>query len=91
MGVRPRTEVGVSDRIVLSCPACGERTVLLGREDEWYREGSDRSSRCACGRGVRLAHRVGDQFWTCRPCITGRAEAVPIVSYTHPLWAWGPP
>ena len=62
MGGRRRTEVGVSDRIVLRCPAGGERTVLLGREDEWYREGSGRSFRCACGSGVRLVHRVGDQF-----------------------------
>ena len=62
MGVRRRTEVGVSDRIVLRCPACGERTVLLGREDDWSRYGSGRSFRCACGLGVRLAHRVGEEF-----------------------------
>jgi hypothetical protein len=62
MGVRRRAEVGVADRIVLRCPACGDRTVLLGREDDWYRDGSGRSFRCACGLGVRLAHRVGDQF-----------------------------
>ena len=62
MGVRRRTEVGVSDRISLSCPACGEKTVLLGREDDWYGEGSGRSFRCACGSGVRLAHRIGDRF-----------------------------
>jgi hypothetical protein len=36
--------------------------VLLGREVDWYRDGSGRSFRCACGLGVRLAHRVGEEF-----------------------------
>ena len=36
--------------------------MLLGREDNWYREGSGRSFRCACGLGVRLAHRLGEEF-----------------------------
>lgn len=60
--MRRSTEVRVSDRIVLRCPACGERTILLGREDDWYREGSGQSFRCACGSGVRLAHRLGEEF-----------------------------
>jgi hypothetical protein len=89
MGVRRGTEVGVSDRVVLRCPARGERTILLGREDDWYREGSDRSFRCACGSRVRPAHRVGDQFLDLPGLPRRGAEAGPIVSYTHPPMGLG--
>ena len=54
-------EVGVSDRIVLRCPRCGERTILLGRENDWY-SGERRAFVCACGSGLGLAHRIGEEF-----------------------------
>ena len=60
--MRRSAEVGMSDRIVLRCPECGELTMLLVRKNDWYREGSGRSSRCACGAGVRLAHHLGEKF-----------------------------
>jgi len=89
--VRLSTEIGGSDRLVLRCPACGERTILLGRGDDWYREGSGRSYRCACGSGVRLAHRVGEECWTCRGCPPGGLRRTPSCPILTPLWAWGPP
>jgi hypothetical protein len=36
--------------------------MLLVRKNDCYREGSGPSSRCACGAGVRLAHRLGEEF-----------------------------
>ncbi len=51
------SELELSDRIVLGCEACGERVVLLGREDDWYSEGR-RSFTCECGAKLTLADRV---------------------------------
>ena len=47
-------EVEVSGRVVLSCRACGERTILLGRPGDWHRQGRE-SFGCECGREVTLA------------------------------------
>ena len=44
-----------SERIVLEC-ICGERLVLLGREDDWYSEGRA-VFECECGAKLTLAHR----------------------------------
>lgn len=53
------SELELSDRIVLRCGACGERVVLLGREDDWYSEGRS-SFACGCGAKLTLADRVGE-------------------------------
>jgi hypothetical protein len=54
--VRRFSEVKPSGRIVLGCK-CGERLVLLGREDDWYAE--ERSTfECECGKKLTLADRV---------------------------------
>ncbi len=51
------SELELSDRIVLGCEACGERVVLLGREDDWHSEGRS-SFACECGAQLTLADRV---------------------------------
>ncbi len=43
-----------SERIVLEC-RCGERLVLLGREEDWYSEGRA-VFECDCGGELTLAH-----------------------------------
>jgi hypothetical protein len=50
-------EVEASGRVVLSCPGCAERVVLLGRPGDWHREGRE-TFRCECGREVKLADRI---------------------------------
>ena len=50
-------EVEVSGRVVLSCRACGESTILLGRPGDWHRQGRETFG-CECGREVTLADRV---------------------------------
>lgn len=50
--------VDTSERIILKCGGCGERLILLGLEEDWYREGRT-SFRCGgCGRDVTLASRI---------------------------------
>ena len=57
-------EIGTSGRVVLACRSCGERTVLLGRTSDWYREGRVAFA-CGggdggrCERNLTLADRVG--------------------------------
>jgi hypothetical protein len=51
----------LSDRIVLGCRSCGERVVLLGREDDWYSEGRTAFA-CECGARLTLADRVGEDL-----------------------------
>ena len=52
-------ELEASGRVVLACRGCGERLLLLGREDDWYGEGR-LAFRCAgCGGEVRFADRAG--------------------------------
>jgi hypothetical protein len=53
-------EIEASGRVVLACGSCGERTVLLGRTGDWYREGRETFSCSGCGRGLTLADRVGE-------------------------------
>ena len=50
------SEIEASGRIVLEC-VCGERLVLLGREDDWYAEGRDAFA-CECGRELTLSDRM---------------------------------
>jgi hypothetical protein len=56
MEMRRALEIEPSQRIVLEC-GCGERLVLLGREDDWYAEGRG-TFECECGREITLANRV---------------------------------
>ena len=61
------SELDLSERIVLGCEACGERVVLLGREDEWYSEGRSFFA-CQCGAKLALADRIGQmEFSVIRP------------------------
>ena len=54
-------ELEASGRVVLACRGCGERLLLLGREDDWYGEGRP-AFRCAgCGEELTLADRVGEE------------------------------
>jgi hypothetical protein len=48
-----------SERIVLECK-CGERLILLGREDDWYSEGRA-VFECHCGDKLTLAHRFYEE------------------------------
>jgi hypothetical protein len=54
--MRRSLEIEASERIVLGC-GCGERLVLLGREDDWYAEGRS-TFECECGEELTLAERV---------------------------------
>jgi hypothetical protein len=54
--MRRAWEIEASERIVLEC-GCGERLVLLGREDDWYAEGRG-AFECGCGEELSLADRV---------------------------------
>ena len=57
--MRSCSELEVSGRIVLGCATCGERIVLLGREDDWHSEGRTAFA-CECGTRLTLADRVGE-------------------------------
>jgi hypothetical protein len=53
------TEVDVSGRLELACADCGEMTLLLGRERDWYEPGGDGRPRSfVCGGRLTLANRV---------------------------------
>ena len=52
-------EIEASGRMILACRWCGERTVLLGRTDDWYREGREAFA-CECGKELTLADRAGE-------------------------------
>ena len=56
--MRRCSELEVSGRIVLGCGSCGERVVLLGREDDWLSEGRTIFA-CECGARLTFADRVG--------------------------------
>ncbi len=54
-------EIETSGCVVLACRSCGERTVLIGRASDWYREGRVAFA-CGgggCERNLTLADRVG--------------------------------
>jgi hypothetical protein len=58
--MRRCSELEVSGRIVLGCGSCGERVVLLGREDDWHSEGRTVFA-CECGARLTLADRLGEE------------------------------
>jgi hypothetical protein len=58
--MRRCSELGVSGRIVLGCGSCGERVVLLGREDDWHSEGRTVFA-CECGARLTLADRLEEE------------------------------
>ena len=89
--MRRSTEVGVSDRIVLRCPAWGERTVLLRREEDWYGRGATIASGVRAGRGYAWRTALGTDSWTCRGCLAVGLRRTPSCFILTPLWAWGPP
>ena len=58
---RPERFVPSSGRITLECE-CGERLVLLGREDDWYLEGHP-VFECECGEWLTITNNrcVGEE------------------------------
>ncbi len=64
-------ELEVSEHIVLECGACGERVVLLGREDDWHSEGRSAFA-CGCGARVTLADRIEEGHLTVSKLMRGR-------------------
>ena len=50
-----------SSRIVLEC-GCGERLVLLGRDDDWYSH-ERLTLRCVCGEQLTLTNRLNESIW----------------------------
>lgn len=58
---KPQSEhsVDFSGYIMLECQ-CGERLVLLGREEDWYSEGRT-VFECWCGRMLTLADRLDEE------------------------------
>lgn len=55
------TSVSCSDRVLLECRRCGERLVLLGLEEDWYKEGRTAFSCGGCEGRVTLADRVEEE------------------------------
>ncbi len=56
-------EIEASGRVVLACRGCGERLLLLGREDDWAGEGR-LAFRCAgCGGQVALGDDRVEEEW----------------------------
>jgi len=55
----PEHYVLCSKRIVLRCQ-CGEKMILLGREEDWY---SERRTvfECECGERLTLADRLDEE------------------------------
>jgi len=53
--------IDCSGRIVLEC-GCGERLVLLGRDDDWYSQ-EHLTLRCECGEQLTLANRLNETIW----------------------------
>ncbi len=51
--------VDFSDRIILGCEECGERMVLLGREEDWLSERT--KFECECGEELTLANRAEEE------------------------------
>ncbi len=49
-----------SEHIVLECHRCGERLILLGRENDWHWEGRT-VFECECGEGLTLADRIYEE------------------------------
>jgi len=50
--------IEASGLIVLECSGCGERLLLLGREEDWPKEHRDAFACCGCGDTITLAHRL---------------------------------
>ena len=50
--------IEASDHIVLECGGCGERLLLLGREEDWPKEHRDAFPCRGCGNTITLASRV---------------------------------
>ena len=51
-------EIEASGCAILACRSCGERMVLLGSTDDWYREGYKGFGCGGCGSEMTLADRV---------------------------------
>ena len=51
-------EILSADRTVLKC-SCGEKLILLGREEDWYAEGRTTFECHQCGGAISLANLVG--------------------------------
>jgi len=59
-GSGPERFVCATGRITLECE-CGERRLLLGREDDWYLEGHTLFA-CKCGERLTITNnRVGEE------------------------------
>ena len=57
--LEPERYVTFSERIVLGCEECGERLVLLGREEDWISENTH--FECECGEELTLADRTDEE------------------------------
>jgi hypothetical protein len=66
-------ELEVSEQIALECGSCGERVVLLGREDDWRSEGREAFA-CGCGTELTLADRVGEGGLSISKLMRGRSS-----------------
>jgi hypothetical protein len=49
-----------TEQVVLEC-RCGERLLLLGREEDWYSEGHTRFECGGCQRSVTLFDRLDEE------------------------------
>lgn len=47
-----------SDRIILECYRCGEKTILLGREEDWHMEVNS-FFECQCGQILTIDAEPG--------------------------------
>lgn len=66
-----------TDRTVLNC-SCGEKLILLGREEDWHSEGRTTFECHQCGGAISLAN-LGDLLDEGQgPVFTGDSDSVDI-------------
>lgn len=63
--------VEATDAVALGCASCGEKLLLLGREEDWYAEGRTEFGCGRCGSVLTLADRSYDDRRQ-TPGISGR-------------------
>ena len=72
--------IEASGLIVLECGGCGERLLLLGREEDWPKEHWDAFACSGCGNTITLAHRVDGTAYAIKsllqPWLQSRNKAI---------------
>jgi ribosomal protein S27AE len=70
--------IDASGRIVLVCSGCGELVILLGHENDWYREHRNAFGCSGCGKRLTLADRVDRKAYRIRTLL--RSSIRPFIN-----------